>query len=266
EIGFDIRSAALKGMHSDPSYSAAVKERLSNSGSGAPLPGAETIQRWTETLMSNKNALKALQEQRGFERKTIIDWELGWDGSRYTIPVRNAAGELLNVRRYKLGAAPSDKMLNLPGHGTAQLFHPEILEENDEIVITEGETDCILLNQHGIPAVTHTAGAATFRPQWASAFAGKTVWIAYDNDDAGRKGAGKVEQILKAFADRVYIIEIPIPTKGADVTDYLHKEGHSASDFRDLMAIAQDRMIGQSKSLAPVALTGQRSSLEDSMA
>lgn len=268
---FDIRSAAMKGMHSDPNYKAAATNRL-NGGTGAtnaaPLPGDETIQRWTESLLNNSRALKLLQEQRGFDRKTIVEYEIGWDGGRYTIPVRSAAGELLNVRRYKLGASAADKMLNLPGHGSAQLFHPEILEENDEVVITEGETDCILLNQYGIPAVTHTAGAATFRPQWASSFSGKTVWICYDNDDAGRKGALKVEAVLKEFASVIFVMDIgvAIPNKGADVTDYLHKEGHSADEFRALMELAQERLAGGRREMSPLAIAGERASLEDSMA
>lgn len=262
ERGFNIRAEAMRGRHLDQTFRSAAVTRLN---SGSPLPDPAQISKWTEALMGNKKVLGLMMETRGLDRRTIIEWELGWDGSRYTIPVRDIGGELLNVRRYKLNAGVTDKMLNLPGHGTAQIYRPDILASNEEIVITEGEMDCIILNQYGIPAVTHTAGAATFRPNWAGMFIGKTVWVAYDNDDAGRKGSKKVEQILTAFAERVYIMEIPIPVKGADVTDFLHKEGHSASDFRALMQVAQESASTGSLKSAPLAEAGERFNLQSSM-
>lgn len=270
ENGWDIRSESLKYKHKDPEYRSAVQSRLSSGRqpSAAPLPTDEKIASWTEKLFANKQALKALQEQRGLDRKTIVDNELGWDGDRYTIPVRDEDGELLNVRRYKMGAESSNKMLNWTGHGQAQLYKADILRDNEEIVITEGEMDCILLNQYGIPAVTHTAGAATFRPNWAGKFVDKVVYICYDNDDAGRKGAAKVNQILNAFAKHVFIMDIGamIPTKGADVTDYLHKEGHTSSEFMGLMNAAEEAANSGLKTRAPISQAGEPMSLNDSMA
>ena len=262
ERGFDIRAESMKGKHSDPEYSRRVQERLGNSST--PLPSQTQIEKWNQTLLDNRPRLKALMEQRGFERKTIIDYELGWDGSRYTIPVRDIDGELVNVRRYQMGGNHTNKMLNLPGHGSAVLFRPDILRDNQQIVVTEGETDCILLNQTGVPSVTHTAGAGTFRAAWAQSFVGKDVWVCYDADDAGRKGAKRVESILKEFARNVFILNIPMTTKGADVTDYIHLEGHSEREFRELMADAMDRS-GVPQMNVPVPTTGERANLGDSM-
>lgn len=262
ERGFDIRSESLKGKHSDPAYHSEMQERLGNKAT--PLPSQSQIEKWNQALLDNKTRLKAIMDQRGFERKTIIDWEIGWDGSRYTIPVRNEDGELVNVRRYQMGGSHSNKMLNLPGHGSAVLFRPDILRDNEDIVITEGETDCILLNQTGIPAVTHTAGAGTFRAAWAQSFVGKNVWICYDADDAGRKGAKRVESILSDFAERVFVINIPMTTKGADVTDFIHLEGHSEREFRELMS---DAMTNSGiPSLTPIKTEGEKISLNASMA
>lgn len=272
ERGWDIRSESMKYKHKDPAYRSAVQDRLNGGSakqsSGAPLPSEEKIQSWTEKLFASKPALRALQEQRGLDRKVIVDSELGWDGDRYTIPVRDEDGTLLNVRRYKMGAESSNKMLNWTGHGQAQLYRADILRDNDEIVITEGEMDCILLNQYGIPAVTHTAGAATFRPNWASKFVDKIVYVCYDNDDAGRKGAAKVNQILNAFAKAVYIMDIGamVPTKGADVTDYLHKEGHTATEFAGLMRAAEEAASSGLKVRAPISMAGETLTLNDSMA
>jgi 5S rRNA maturation endonuclease (ribonuclease M5) len=267
--GFDIRAARMKGQHMDPDYKASTNERLNAArGKGVgvtPLPDEDQIEKWVEALLSNKPKLTALMEQRGFERSTVVDWQLGFDGDRYTIPIREADGELVNVRRYRLNAGTSDKMLNLPGHGAAHIYRPDILDENKDIVITEGETDCILLNQYGVPAVTHTAGAGTFKPQWGSQFIDKNVWICYDVDDAGRKGAAKVKGILETFAENVFVMQLPLQAKGADVTDYLHKEGHTEREFRELMGDAMDD-AGVNRIATPVATTGEKMSLNESMA
>jgi hypothetical protein len=136
--GFDIRQARLKGLHSDPDYTKATNDRLNTSrGKGvgtSPLPEESTIEGWCEALLGNKAKLQALMEQRGFERSTIVEWQLGFDGDRYTIPIREADGTLVNVRRYRLNAGTSDKMLNLPGHGAAHIYRPDILEQNSDIV------------------------------------------------------------------------------------------------------------------------------------
>jgi hypothetical protein len=237
---FNLRQKAMAGKHRlNPNF---TKDQLSQMGaakSGPPLPDADKIQGWRDALMHNKPRLKALREQRGFTLESIEEFEIGLDNDRYTFPVRDLSGDLINVRKYSMGAAPANKMLNIPGHGSAALFRPDILRDNDDIVITEGETDCILLNQEGIAAVTHTAGAATFRTNWASQFVDKNVWIAYDADEAGRKGSKKVFDILRAHARNVYIIQMPETTKGADVTDFLWKEGHSALEFQELMDVAR---------------------------
>lgn len=262
ERGFDIRRESMKGRHADPKYTQKIQAQLGNSST--PLPSEEVIEKWATALISNKTRIKAMMDQRGFDRKTIIEWQIGWDGSRYTIPVRDEDGALVNVRRYQMGGAHTNKMLNLPGHGSAALFRPDILRDNERIVLTEGETDCILLNQTGIPAVTHTAGASTFRAAWAQGFIDKDVWICYDADEAGRKGAKRVEDILKAFARNVFVINIPMTTKGADVTDYIHLEGHSKTEFEELMSQAMDRS-GVPQMPTEIPSKGERANLNDSM-
>lgn len=269
ETGWDIRSAAMKNKHQNPEFKKATLGRLNPSDedlarSRRNLPSRDDLMALTERLLNNKKALSDLTSQRGFTKETIVDWDLGWDGERYTIPVRNGQDDIINVRRYKLNAARAqDKMLNIAGHGAAAIFGVSILRKNDVIVVTEGETDCILLNQSGIPAVTHTAGAATFRPQWGPLFQDKTVYVCYDNDKAGADGARKVKKTLDTFAAAVFIMTIPLEQKGADITDYLHKEGFSAKDFHQLMQDAGD--TEEAKAFRPIPQDGIKVSLLESM-
>lgn len=227
----------------------------------------EKVTAWSRKLFSASLYLAQLIEERGLTEATIKEWKLGWDGNRYTIPVYDKNGTLVNVRRYTMNPGPKgDKVLNITGHGSARLFRPDILKENDEIVVCEGEMDCIILNQYGIPAVTHTGGAMTFSNSWAVEFSGKKVWICYDNDDAGRKGAARTGKMLAAFADNVYGIDIPLPEKGADVTDYFVKEGMTAEDFQDLMRKARPMDPTRHRHAEPEPEKGRPVEIEESMA
>lgn len=264
--GWDINAEAKKNEAEFPQLASAAGRRTST-GDGKPahpLPTRSQIAGWAERLQTTPDALQRLTAARGFTHETLLKWDIGWDGSRYTIPVRSAAGDVINIRRYKLGAKGTEqKMLNWTGHGQAQIFGVSRLK-NDTIVITEGETDCILLNQNGIPAVSGTAGAKTFKPEWAKLFKGKDVYVCYDKDDAGREGSAKVSKMLAQFAESVTILDLPLTGKhNKDVTDFLHVEGHSSDDFVQLMK--DSNVIADAKVARPIALSGEKVSLMESM-
>jgi 5S rRNA maturation endonuclease (ribonuclease M5) len=253
--GFDIRAARLAGRNR------AANPRKAATGPRAALPTVTQVKSWAENLRSAGEPLRLLMNKRGFSVETVEKWQIGWDGYRYTIPVYDADRSLVNVRRYKMDCGPTDqKMLNIKGHGDGRLFALSILASHDDIVLVEGETDCILLNQYGIPAATHTSGASVFKIEWIQQFKSKAVYICYDNDEGGRKGAIMVASKLASVAAAVYTIAIPVKKKGGDVTDYLWVEKHTADDFRGLMERARAL---SSKTDVPVR--GKTVSLEESM-
>lgn len=261
EKGFDLRSARMAARNA-----VANPRKTSASVAVAALPDEAKVSGWVTRLLSADAHLAALMNERGFSVETIKKWQIGWDGQRYTIPVRDEDGEIVNVRRYKMKAGLKEqKMLNIPGHGTGRVFRPDLLAVHDEIVLCEGETDCILLNQSGIPTVTHTSGASTFKAEWVPLFKDKIVFVCYDNDDGGAKGSAKVARMLAKVAKAVYIVKIPINTKGADVTDYLVNEGNNAEDFRELMEEARAANPVAARKDRTTPIDGKKVSLEDSM-
>ena len=68
---------------------------------------------------------------------------------------------------------------------------PEVLAA-DEVIVVEGEKDADRLRALGFVATTNPQGAGKWRPEYAEALAGKRVVVLPDNDEAGRKHAGKV--------------------------------------------------------------------------
>jgi cell fate (sporulation/competence/biofilm development) regulator YlbF (YheA/YmcA/DUF963 family) len=201
------------------------------------LPREELLEGYVDALLASRQHLRVMREKRGLTRETIEEFQLGWDGERFTIPVRDADGNLLNVRRYNPSARQAkDKMKSWAvGTGSRQLFGADILAKSETVIITEGEMDCIIGRQHGLPTISHTAGAGAWDERWNERFEGKIVYVCYDCDDAGRRGARRVARSLEMFAKQVHIIALPLKGNGDDLTNYFVDQGYTASDFFTLM-------------------------------
>jgi hypothetical protein len=169
----------------------------------------------------------------------IIDRELlGWNGSRITIPVFGRDGEVLLFRFAKSPADTSDspKMLSEPGSGVELYGWETLARKPYRVVVCEGEFDRLVLEANGILAVTSTAGANVFLPDWAPYFEPvRRIYICFDRDKAGARGAETVKTVLP----RAKIITPPaeVGEKG-DVTDYFVGLGRDRADFEILLASA----------------------------
>jgi hypothetical protein len=258
---------------SRPGRSAGVRtidDAPSKRGRTKPLPSEEQLEKFTEALLASPRHSKFMREARGLSNETIERFQIGWDSarSRYTVPVRDADGVLVNVRMYKPEAKdPKDKMESWgQGWGSRRLFLPHVLAEHDEVIVTEGEMDAILGQQHGLPTMTHTAGASAWNKEWDPLFANKTVFICYDVDKAGQEGAVKAALSISRQAAEVFIIRLPGTAKGFDLTDYLTSWGGTAEDFRALMDESRKNPVGKkAKSNARLGIKPKPVSLEESM-
>ena len=233
-----------------------------------PLPDDRAIKGMQKALRANARALEYLIEERGLDEETIERWEVGWHANRrkYTLPIRDGSGRLVNLRMYNpkaKGATP--KMLPYAsGYGT-QVYGLDVLESNDDIVLCEGEWDMQLNNQHGIPTVTTTGGVNGFQMAWVKQFKGKRVWICHDEDDVGRSGAVKTARMLDGVAEAVYIIPtLETNRKGGDITDfYVHCNG-TAERFQAFMDSAAEHPFSLKDEQHEVAQTGKAVSLVES--
>jgi hypothetical protein len=219
-------------------------DKIEESPATGKLPREELLEEYVDVLLGSRQHLRTMRERRGLNKETIEEFQIGWDGERFTIPVRDAKGRLLNVRRYDPSAKQAkDKMKSWAvGTGSRQLFGSDILDTSDSVIITEGEMDCIIGRQHGLPTISHTAGAGSWDNRWNEQFEHKVVYIVYDCDDAGRRGARKVAHALEIFSKEVHIIDLPLKGKGDDLTNYFVDQGYTATDFYTLMATASERV------------------------
>lgn len=120
------------------------------------------------------------------------------------------------------------------------LVNAEMLQLVDSVFITEGPVDAILLNQEGIPAVSHTGGSGYWGDDWFGHFSRvKKIYYITDNDDAGRGAARKVSKALGE--DRTFIYLFEGKPEHYDTGDYF-KEGGNAKDFK-LMVEASSKNL-----------------------
>lgn len=202
-----------------------------------PIPEEEVL-RYHHALLAYPPAMAFLLDTKGLTEGTVRRYQLGIDGDkRITIPIRDASGAVRNLRRYHPTRTP--KMLPYKeGYGEARLFPLEALE-SEQLVLCEGEWDCLLARQMGLPAVCHTGGASTWKEHWTPLFKGKFVTIVYDNDKAGKDGAARVARALTSVAAEVRIVQLPVENEGEDFSDWVLRYGGTIEQWRELVNAAE---------------------------
>jgi hypothetical protein len=169
---------------------------------------------------------------RGIKDEIINEYKLGYGtfyGRKYiTIPIAGENGYLY----FKLRQDPKEgnSKMTYPAKGAeAQIFG--LYAGEDTQIICEGELDALALISQGVPAITSTHGAMTFKPEWIDSRLRKVtnIYVCYDNDEAGRDGSLKVLKILeKAGLRNLNHTTLPEEVgEGGDVTDYLSDLGYS---------------------------------------
>ncbi|MFC1612734.1 toprim domain-containing protein [Patescibacteria group bacterium] len=172
--------------------------------------------------------------KRGLTDDFISEFKLGY-GQFYkkswiTIPITDIDG---NVLFFKLRQDPDDKdnphkLKAYPSGSKATIYGLEMLKNNEDmIMICEGEFDRLILLKNGIPAITSTAGAGTFKEGWLENLSKlEKIYICFDKDEAGEKGAEKVIKVMAGKLPEVAIYKTTLPERmneGKDITDYFIK-------------------------------------------
>lgn len=153
-----------------------------------------------ETLIHGKENLLPLEwlTKRGIRRVTIYDYQLGYNGVAFTLPVFDSPPfhpdyKVLNVRyRRDDAVAPfiDMKYWGLRGYNDLTLYpYPS---DAEVAFLTEGEFDALLLRQYHLPAFSWINGSSILptKEQWQHFFPNLQVLIRVgDQDVAGRAGS-----------------------------------------------------------------------------
>jgi len=113
------------------------------------------------------------------------------------------------------------------------LINPTILNLVDTVYITEGPIDSLLLNQEGIPSISHTGGSGYWSDEWYPLFSKvKKIYYIADNDQAGKVGAVNVAKALGQ--ERTYIYLFHNKDEKYDTGDFF-RDGGNSKDFKEMV-------------------------------
>jgi len=216
-----------------------------------PIP-QEVIDEYHRILLERYESFKKyFTEERGYSVETVKQFKLGWGSQRILIPIFDEKGNCVNYKQKPDPTRPnhSKGMFSIPGRGRMRLFNSVVLLEEkkpSEVIICEGEWDCMKLTQEGYVAVSSTGGAGTFKPEWIPLFEGVgKIYICQDIDEnqAGQKGAKKIAKLFSDQQITTYIVNLPNPRKGleekVDVTDFFTRLIKTKEHFDLLLQTAQ---------------------------
>lgn len=176
-----------------------------------PFPTDETVDKYHEKLLKSSKDLVIL-ESFGINLDTIKDLKIGLDDFRIVFPVKSRRGYWVNLRRYlppqrRLADSKEPKCLNLRGLGQRR-YYPYKAFDQKEVVVVEGEKDCVAARSQGLNAVTGTGGSAIPTDE-VGLFKDKDVVLMLDSDTVGQRSVNTYLQLLKNLASSIRIIRLP---------------------------------------------------------
>lgn len=194
------------------------------------------------------NIPQGIREARGLKDKVIERYEIGYASRHWktnaelykdhkdciAIPVTKEK-KLVNIRYHT--TIKGKKIKDLPydtGLEYATWLYPENQLRHEKLIFSEGELDALCSISHGLPAITVTGGAGSWKKEFTDRFKHKTVYIIQDCDPPGQKGALKIAQQLSGTAKETKIIDLGLEHKG-DLTDWFVTYGKSKQELQRLI-------------------------------
>lgn len=207
----------------------------------------DTVEKYRAKYHEAGPLLKALRE-RGITDDMARHARLGYHDGRITIPVFDASGRCVNVRRYLPGAPSDQKMRNTSGYGKVKLYQVETLKSRNVACVFGGEIKAVVAyhtlggDASTVACVSTTGGEGSWDDSFNPLFDGKTVFVCMDVDPAGVAAARRVAGRLLSRAASVWLCDLPIDRakypKG-DVNDWIGREGAGRDDLVSMFANAR---------------------------
>lgn len=222
-----------------------------------------------DCLADHEDVYKYLREERGLTIETITKHKIGYaDGTLFrhlaekgfskedgqstglikadghdflhgaiTIPY-HVQGSVSQIRGKKIGG----KYLTPPGQ-QARLFNSDATWQAKSVILTEGEFDALVVEQMGYHAAG-VPGAISWQDGWNNYFEhAAKVYVVFDNDSAGERGAEKVAGSLGAKARVVRMPEHADGDPKNDPTEWIVKQRHTKEEFQHLLVASKSSLI-----------------------
>lgn len=160
-----------------------------------------------------------------------------------TIPY-HVQGSVVQIRGKEVGG----KYFTPPGQ-KARLFNTDVVWGAEDVFITEGEFDALVLEQQGYAAMG-APGAKSWQDTWTGYLEdARRVFCVFDNDRAGEEGAQKLKEVIGPKLKRLLLPTMADGTK-QDVSDWMVTAGASREEFDGLV---RDSVMRDSILVSPIA-------------
>ena len=244
-FGDEINGAEKWGSvnHSNPAEASQVAPQ-STEKQGHTLDSAKA-EKMHQALLGNALVLESIKQQRGYELETIKHFKLG-------LYIDSKERPWLAMPQYEYDVLVNIKYRSLDGKKDffrekgckSPLFNANAAQGATTAYVCESETDAVALYNSGFKnVVSSTTGAGSWNEAWTANLAdAKRVYICYDPDEEGRKGASMVAK--KLGPERCFNLLLP---EGLDVCAFLKK--HGSELFQSLITDAQSFTASKRKLL-----------------
>lgn len=203
---------------------------VTREGEPESLPSEGYVSGWHSRLLSTRKPFDYLTRERGLTLETITRYRLGWnsDEQTLTLPVHDAGGELVNLRRRRLG--PGEPFRGLRARGS-QLY-PDLPPGG--VLLVAGELDALSARQGGAGYVVTTTCGAWLPDHLTAELAGRSVAVAYDvgEEAAAERTAAQLHSFrCESWIVRLGLLGLPL---GGDLNDY-YRGGGTTRDLASLI-------------------------------
>lgn len=197
------------------------------------------------TVSMQENIWRDWLHRRHITDGIIEDFGVHWGttpmGEGIVIPIFYENHVFNKYRRDPLSDEKPKYMYD-KGSKTA-LYGWERAKQYNQILVTEGELDCLVAWSANIPAVSSTSGSMTFLPEWAELLKDKEIILCFDNDAAGGEGMVRILGMIPTAK----ILFLPDRPGVKDISDYVQNGGDlnvllkTARNFTSMEEIVNDR-------------------------
>ena len=159
-------------------------------------------------LATSPGALRAFAESLDLNLESLRRLGVGWSARHkgWTFPMLDASGKIRGIRL----RLTNGRKLAVRG-GREGLFSPSDLDTSEELLITEGPTDCAALLDLGFVAIGRPSctGGVKLLVDLCRSLQPPKVVIVGDNDGPGRRGAESLAMVMAAYSESVHAITPP---------------------------------------------------------
>jgi len=236
-----------------------VESRKDSGDTGRKTEELPDLEEAHQALLENANAMDYLMNGRGFSRAIIEQQKLGYTPERYfretgKVPaiiypyLVNSNSVFVHYRTCpdmdNPGKVP--KAFSSPMGWTVPLYNQEALNKEGlkEIVMVEGEANCISAMDHAVIDICGVPGANFKKAEWIDVLDKlelEKIYICYDKDKVGQKAAQTLA--AKIGIEKCWKITLPdfmVPKDdgterlGKDLNEYFTFGGGTAESFAKL--------------------------------